>query len=326
MTDTRFRPSPETTLRAELHALSRADRNRVQQIVDGRLAPTADALEDLGSARRVAVLEAAYDQLRYEYLAGQVTEQASRSLSRQILIARSRLGKSEEGRGPETVEIEVPKVRPDQGHRSALFTLGAGWRDDEAFIDLRLRPAFHGLMDADGGYPEHMQMRFLDTRMRIYPETGRVRLQELTVFEALSLSPRSRVFKPWAWSLGTGLDTRRRRERGRDDLKDTAVWRSQLGVGLSWDPLPAVLLYGLADARLDVGPDLDDNVSFGPGARLGVFAGRRERRWKGHLFGEVTRFALGETTTWLRAGVELRLATSANTALMLRGQCQPDSR
>jgi len=71
--------------------------------------------------------------------------------------------------------------------------------------------------------------------------------------------------------------------------------------------------------RLDVGPDLEDDVSLGPGARLGLFVGRAETRWKGHLFGEVTRFAVGDTTTWLRGGVEARLATSRNTALTLEG-------
>jgi hypothetical protein len=38
-----------------------------------------------------------------------------------------------------------------------------------------------------------------------------------------------------------------------------------------------------------------------------------------HVFGQVTRFALGETTTWLRGGVELRVTTSANTALVFEG-------
>jgi hypothetical protein len=272
-------------------------------------------LEEIPPLRRARILDVAYEQLRYEYLAGQVSEDESRGLSRRILIARSRVGRLAPGEDPATIEVEVPDVRPDQGHDSSLFALSAGWRDDEAFIDLRLRPAFHDLMDNSGGYPEFMQIRILDTRMRIYPESGRVRLQELTLLEVGSLGPRSRVFKPWAWSGKTGLRTRRVPDDG--DLDDAPVWGTQIGAGLAWDPHPAVLLYGLADVRLDVGPDLEDDVSLGPGARLGLFVGRAETRWKGHLFGEVTYFAAGDTTTWLRGGVAARLATSRNTALTL---------
>jgi hypothetical protein len=144
-----------------------------------------------------------------------------------------------------------------------------------------------------------------------------VRLQELTLFEIASLSPRSHAFKPWALSAGTGLRTRRVRDDG--DLDDAAVWGTHFGAGLAWDPHRAILLYALANLRLDVGPDLEDDVSFGPGARLGAYAGEREARWRGHVFGEFTRFAAGDTTTWIRGGAELRLMTSRNTSITVEG-------
>jgi hypothetical protein len=317
VTSTRYRASPETKLRSALRSLSRGDRRRVRAIVEGRLAPADQALEEIQPPRRVRILDLAYDQLRYDYLAGNVSEADSRGLSRRILIARSRVSGFTPDESATAIDVEVPTVSPDQGHDTSLVGLGAGWRDDESFIDFRLRPAFHGLMDNGGGYPEFMEVRILDTRLRVYPESGRVRLQELTLFETASLSPRSHAFKPWALSMGTGLRTRRVRDHG--DLDDAAVWGTHIGAGLAWDPHRAILLYGLSDLRLDVGPDLEDDVSFGPGVRLGVFAGRREARWKGHLFGEFTRFAVGDTTTWLRGGAELRLMISRNTAVAIEG-------
>jgi hypothetical protein len=310
---TRFRASPETKLRAGLRSLTHGDRSRVQAIADGRVDPNNAALEELPTPRRARILDLAYDQLRYDFLAGNVSEAESRGLSRRILIARSRAPVG----APAVIEYEVPQVRPDQGHDTSLVALSAGWRDDESFIEFRLRPALHDLMDNSGGYPESMEVRILDTRLRVYPESGRVRLQELTLFETISLSPRSHSFKPWAWNTGTGLRTRRVRDDG--DLEDAAVWGTHIGAGLAWDPHPSVLLYGLPNARLDVGPDLEDDVSLGPGARLGIFAGRHEARWKGHLFGEFTRFVVGDTTTWFRGGADVRLTTSRNTALTLEG-------
>ncbi len=313
----RYRPSPETQLRAASRSLSRPDRKRARSIAQGRLDPADDSLDEIPPERRARVLDVAYDQLRYEYLAGQVSDEASRGLSRRILIARSRIEGLAVETGSDAVEIETPGTSPDQGHETSLLALSGGWRDDEAFIDIRLRPALHGLMDNSGGYLQHTQIRLLDTVMRIYPESGQVRLQELTLLEILSLAPRSRVFRPWAWSVGTGLATRRLPEGGR--LEDSPVWATATGIGIALDPAPAVLLYGLADLSLDVGPDLEDKVSFGPGARLGAFFGGVESRWKVHAFAEVTQFVAGDTTTSIRAGSDLRWITSRNTALIVEG-------
>jgi hypothetical protein len=317
VTSTRYRASPETKLRAALRSRSRGDRRLVRMIAEGRLAPADEALEEIPPPRRARILDLAYDQLRYDYLAGNVSEADSRGLSRRVLIARSRVSGIAPDEDSAASDVEVPTVRPDQGHDTSLVALSAGWRDDESFIDFQFRPALHGLIDNSGGYPEFMEVRILDTRLRVYPESGRVRLQELTLFETVSLSPRSHASKPWAWSTGTGLRTRRVRDDG--DLDDAAVWGTHIGAGLAWDPHPAILLYGLPDLRLDVGPDLEHDVSLGPGARLGVYAGRHEARWKGHLFGEFTRFALGDTTTWLRGGAELRVMLSRNPAVSIEG-------
>jgi hypothetical protein len=206
-------------------------------------------------------------------------------------------------------------VRPDQGHDSSLFALSGGWRDDESYIELQWRPAYHDLLENSGGHLAEMQVRMLDTRLRIYPESGRVRLQELTLFEAGSLSPRSRVFAPWAWNTGTGVQTRRVSDNGGFD--DVMVWETHIGAGLAWDPHRSVLAYALTDARLDVGPGLDHDVSLGPGARLGLYLGPAEARLRAHLFGEVTYFALGDTTTRVRGGGEARISFSRNTAAHL---------
>jgi hypothetical protein len=278
----RYRPSPEAELRATLRTLSRADRRSVKEIARGHLDPEDEAVRSLPAEQRARLLEAAYDRLRYEYLSGQVSEEDSRGLSRRILLARSRAGKVAPEARAES-EVEVPEVRPDQGHDSMRLSVGSGWRDD----------------------------------MRIYPESGDVRLQELTLLEAVSLSPRSHVFKPWAWRFTLGVQTRRVPDRR--GLDDAYVWNSEFGAGLAWDAVPALLLYGLADARLDAGPDLEDDVSFGPGGRVGALLGGSGRRWKANVFGEIARFVAGETTTLVRGVAETRISLSRNTALVFQG-------
>jgi hypothetical protein len=309
---TRYRPSPATKLRAALRALSPEERSLLRDLVAGRREPSDDAVAALPPERRARLLDTAYDQLRYQYLAGAVTEDASRGLARRLLTERSRL--PGDGTG-DAAAVAAPAVRPDQGHASSLIALSAGWRDDESTLELRWRPAFHDLLEDASGHLAEMQVRILDTRLRVYPESGRVRLQELTVFEAGSLSPRSRVFAPWAWSTGTSVRTRRLPDGG--GLDDATVWSTHIAAGLAWDPLAALLAYGLADVRLDVGPRLAHDVALGPGARAGLYLGPAEARVRGHLFGEVSYFAVGDTTTWVRGGAELRITTSRNTAIQL---------
>lgn len=313
LVEARYRPSPETRLREALRSLPRSDRELVRRIAAGKLPPEDPTLAEIGTFRSARVLDVAYDQLRYEFLAGQVSEADSRALSRRILLARSRIAvdSAAEARPPE------PGTRPDLGHDSSLVALGAGWRDDESFLELRWQPAFHDLIAPSGGFPEHMEIRFLDTRLRVYPESGDVRLHELSLVQSSSLSPRSRIFRPLAWSFGTGLRTRRVPDN--DGLDDASVWGTRIGAGAAIDPTRSLLLYALADARADVGPDLDGSAALGLGARGGAYFGTGESRWKGHLFGEVTRYVAGDTTTESRAGIEARWSLSRNFALVLDG-------
>ncbi len=311
--ETAYRPSPETELRAGLGRLDADDRALVDAIVAGEIDPAGDRMQALPIDRAAQVLELSYDQLRYQYLSGATTEDESRQISYRILLARSRLGVA----GERTSETgEVPEVSPEQGHRSARLKVAAGWRDDEAYLDLGVRPALHALLDDARGYRDDMELRVLDATVRIFPESGDVRLQELTVVGATSLSPRSRIFRPWAWSFETGLATRRVADRS--DLDDASVWSTELALGLAYDPIPGLLLYGLADARLDVGPDLEDDVSFGPGARAGAYwaIGGRGRL---QILGEVTRFAVGDDTTRLRGGSRFRFSATRNTAVVAEG-------
>lgn len=308
-----YRPSPETELRHRLEQLSAEERDWVDAIVERGLGPNGVAVDELPPSRAAAILEVAYDRLRYEYLRGSIREEDSRRTSYQVLAARSRI---EVTPADSLAPIVAPETSPDRGHATARFSVAAGWRDDEVFVDLALRPALHALIDDSRGYRDDMELRILDTRMRIYPESGRVRLQELTLIGASSLSPRSRVFRPWSWRFGTGLATRR--VPGTRGLDDASVWRTDVAGGVSFDPLPGTLVYGLADLRLDVGSEMEDEVSFGPGLRLGVFlaAGRRGTV---ELFADVDFFVAGDQTTGASGGARFRYSTSRNTAVVVEG-------
>ena len=64
-----------------------------------------------------------------------------------LLSARSHLGQS----GVFLSQPQTP-VRPDYGHGSSKFSLGFGFADSRWVQEIRYRPVYHGLLDAEAGY------------------------------------------------------------------------------------------------------------------------------------------------------------------------------
>ena len=168
VTDVRYRPSAATRLRYAASLLSRDERRLALAIAAGDVAPDAPQVQALPPASRAALLDVAYDLLRYRYLGRDVERDASAGLARQILLARSQVGVR--GAPPEPPR---PAFRPDEGHDTARASLGRRRRSAVTpFVEARFRPAFHDLLDPRGGYVRGAQIDFFDTALRVYPGVG----------------------------------------------------------------------------------------------------------------------------------------------------------
>jgi hypothetical protein len=205
-------------------------------------------------------------------------------------------------------------VQPEDGHGTALVALGGGVEDDEGFIELRVRPALHGILDPVAGFPGDSMISFLDTRVRVFPSSGRVRLEELVLAELRSTTPRDDFFRPRSWGLETGIRTRLYPEDD-GDLDRDLVWRSGGSVGLTYAPGDGpVVLYGLAEAWLEMGSGFDHGWAVGPGVELGLEVATPGDRWKGRLFARGARFLAGDRETDLEFGLGQRLTLTRSTA------------
>lgn len=309
-----YRPSATTKLRQAADDLPSEARRLAVSLAKGEVGLDDPRLEAMPPRQRALTLTVAHDYLRYSYLSRSVDRQPGAERARQLLIALSRLPDTENLAPP----VPRPAVRPDQGHRTARLAVGAGWRDQRAFAQMRLRPSFHDLLDPMGGYIRGAQIEFLDAAVRVYGD-GEVRLHEFTLIDILSLAARDDLFQPISWSFrtqaksillkGTGHDS------GIDHLGEDYVWHTQGGVGLAYDLPAAGLAYGFLQAGLDVGPALTDSFSVGPGAEVGTYFDFFEDRWRSQLFAEVLELALGEQHTSSRFGMAQRLTLGAQTAL-----------
>jgi hypothetical protein len=306
--EVRYRPSPATELAVMLGALAPASRSLALALARGEAPPDDARLGSLAPEERGAVLGAAYEALRYAFLQEEVSEEESRERSYRLLVARSR---SPRGGTP---QVEVPAVRPDEGHGTALVALGGGVEDREGFVELRLRPSFHGVLEPDAGFPGDSSISVLDTRLRYFPGSGRVRLEELVLVELQSNTPRDDFFRPLSWGLETGIRTRLFPDSD-GDLDRRLVWRTGGSLGLTYQPRRGPLrFYALADARLEVGSAFDAGFALGPGAELGVELTPPGDRWQARLFGRATRFLAGDHETQLQAGLGQRLTLTRRTA------------
>jgi hypothetical protein len=304
----RYRASPATALAAMLRALEPDAMELTLALARGEVEPDDPRVTRLDAEERGAVLGAAYEALRYAFLQEEVGEEVARERSYRLLVARSRAAPGGAPRVPR------PERRPDQGHGTALVALGGGVEEGEGFLELRVRPAFHGLLDAEAGFPGDSTIGFLDTRLRVFPGTGRVRLEELVLVELRSTTPWNQLFRPRSWGLETGIRTRLHPDAD-GDLERHSVWRSGGSLGLTYAPGEGpVTLYGLADAWLEVGSGFDSHWALGPGWELGLELGTPGDRWKGRLFARGAHFLAGDRETDLELGLGQRLTLSRSTA------------
>lgn len=309
----RYRPSSATRLRHRASELPGAQQQLALALARGDLAPDASELTALPDPQRGAVLTLAYDALRYRMMRRDETADATRGRALALLAARSRAAPPRDA-----PEVPVPVVRPEQGHATRRAALETGVWNREPYLEFRLRPAFHQLMDPQGGYTRGAQIQFLDVAVRVLPRRHRVRLQEIRVLDIVSQSPRDRVLRPLSWRLATGLGTRLIPD-GEGDLEAASVWRNEAGVGLSY-ARGSWSGYAFADGLLEFGPELAGSVAVGPGASLGGYCGDERDFWRGHLFAGLTRFVAGETGLVMRGGLEQRLRFGHRMSVSLSTQ------
>lgn len=315
-TQASFRPSAVTRISAHARALTRDEQQLARGLASFAIEPDADEIRALGDESRARVLELAYDLLRHG--AKTETADADRPHSLALLRARSRIPlRSDPADAP-----PIPAVSPDQGHETARLRVGGGARDGRAYVEARLRPAFHDLLDPDGGYTRGAQIDFLDVALRWYPAEQQLRLQELTVLDIVSLAPRDALFHPISWQIRTGVVDWLVPHDG--ELHPASLWRSAGGAGLTTALGPHGLAYAFAEASADVSSRISPAYAIGPGASAGVIFSDLADRYRLHLSASATRYVAGDVRTALSLALDQRLRLSHALSLELRVAAEHD--
>jgi hypothetical protein len=310
-TEPSWRPSAATRIAARGRTLEPASLRLARELAAGVRTPDDPAVAGLPDPERASLLLLAYDLLRLGAKAE--TADADRPRSLALLRARQRTGV----RGDPVPAARRPSVSPDTGHRPARVRLGAGVRDERAFVELRARPAFHDLLDPPGGYLRGAEIDFLDVAVRVYPGHGDVDLHALTLVEIVSLAPRNALFRPVSWRVRTGL-TSRLAPRAGGGFGDAWFWDLSGGAGLAAALGERLLAYAFAEAQAETSPRLSPALAVGPGASAGLLAGGTEDRWRAHLRARAAYLPLGDAHRTVTLALEQTLRLGPDLALELR--------
>lgn len=257
-----YRPALSTVLASQAASLPRSGLERALRLARGELATNAPALPQTDRREQARELQVAHDYLYYEYLGQRLPRETALPRARELLVARSKVGGS-----ADFPAVPRPHTAPDEGHKTRRVSFGVIAEEGRTAAHLRIRPAYHDLLDAPAGYGAGAQIKFLDVGLSLDLERGDARLEDLRVIDIVSLAPRDEVFKPVSWRFGTGL------RRPQAPLFDPDAAGLGLyfegGPGLAWGSAQR-LGYVHALASLDLNPDLERDHSAGVGTAVGM--------------------------------------------------------
>lgn len=279
-----YRPAAATVLRHRLKQLSVARYELVQDLAYRRVPLDDTRLAALAPAEQAAVIEATYEYADYRRLVMHDQSPTTATYLRSLLLVRSRLPTTE------LPAVPMPSVRPDQGHGSARVDTGGGYEGGVNYTNVRMRAAYHDLLDLESGYNRGAQIEYFALELRRY-EGKSTRVEELRLLDILSLTPRDAFFNPWSWKINSGA-VRRRLPNSAAPL----VARVNGGMGFSWETsmVPDSLVSLLMEGTLDIKDEFEHGYALGAGPSLSWLKDLTPS-WRLHLYLRHQRFGMGHT-------------------------------
>jgi hypothetical protein len=254
-----FRPSKATRLLAMSEQLPENLRQRALAVARGNTEPQSIATDDTLpiAVRRLSLdLSADYTQYLYTDLALTQDEYARRYIG--ILRERSKLGSREEREF-----VITPPAPPEQGHGPGLIAPGVGIENGDAFLSLRGRVAYHGLLDNDTGFNRGAQIMFLNSEGRWNAETEDFELRFADIVHVESIAPRTDLFAPVSWRVRLGFT-----QMDMMDQQNGLIFSAQTGGGAAWEIGQRQLFWAMLESEIHLGDRYEHYAAIGPGASI----------------------------------------------------------
>ena len=301
----RYRPSKATRIAALAARMDAHEIAVARELLADRLEIAALADSGLSAEGQMRVLDVAIETSEFRYYRKELDQAAYQRRSLELLGARSQLGRA----GEDYLALPDPG-RPDRGHGSNRLALGLGLRDGAWYQELRLRPAYHNLLDADQGYLAGSQIDFFSLALRYTPERERAELKSFDFIDIVSLSPRHPFFQPVSWKVTTGFH-----QRPFDDGDDHLVYRLNPGGGFTWGE-SRLMGYLMVETDALAGGRFRHGHAIGLGGSAGVLANPLPA-WKLQLTARQLWYELGDRHNALEVALRQNFRIDESLSLVL---------
>ncbi|HET6284630.1 MAG TPA: DUF4105 domain-containing protein [Polyangia bacterium] len=313
------RPSLLSVMRSRRESLNAAEIGAAEAwaLADPTDPAPAAAVAPLPRPRQAAVIDAAYDYLRFREGLHAEPSDGFKKRERRMLLARGRLELP-----PQDLVARPDIDAPETGHTTVRLGLGSGVSDHAGgFETLTIRAAIHDYLDPMRGYPADARLQMGDLRLRFSNRDRAVRLDRLDAVDIVSAAPFDRWVRGASWKVWMGADNAREQGCERPGSPH-AGWRCLYGGLTTGGGVAArfgqrrILLLLLAETDLGVGPAFSDahNVRAGLGGEA-LLAGGAGERWRFELGARGIYYPLGARGTVLRTRVAQSLALSSRFSL-----------
>jgi len=307
ITDALYRPSRTTKIKYLVSGLPEDAQELALALAGGDIRQDTFAGKEISTMQKMRTFELAGEYLQYLYTRGDLPEKTYQQRFLHILQARSTLGMAED-----EAMYEIPEpLQPEKGHRSNRLALGAGVKDDRFFEEIRLRPAYHHLMDNDNGYVEGAQLIFADVALRYYPSDNKVALESLDVIDIFSLTPRDKFFHPISWKIKTGL-----RRFADQNKRDRLVYQINPGGGFALRNDILGMMYVMLETDLVLSGGLKGNYAAGAGGSAGIVTCPKNF-WKVHVFARGLYYGFEDHFNAFEASLQQNLTIDSNRGVLL---------
>ena len=321
-----YRASSGVMLNQQQEQLTDTQKDWAKQITEAPALINSAEFNQLPEFERAQILEVSISYLRYLVVKKKQNSPENRKKSLALLSARSRIPVQDV-----FDPIVEPDIRDDEGHFTHRATVALGQQNNDEFIDLQMRMAYHELMDLPDGFIRggQIEMGALTLRgINKYARSGSkedeafaLQLQRFSIINILSLGSRDHFQQPISWRVNTGFD--------RFILEGSDLFAHlDVGGGYSFDvdfggeqsTTDLGQVYGLLEARLKASGQFDDGYQLSAGAQVGwLYQGSQ---WQMNVYGSWLPSVLGEDFDYQDTVVALGSKLDKNLQLRLEAKKQ----
>ncbi len=301
-----FRPSAISRLRNRISYCSENVQKLAKKITERQIAISDNEVAQLAPQTKAQVFDLSYDYLDYKLQSLSERDPQQERFALEILKARSTTDVADSVLPP-----PIPATRPDQGHKGNKIDISYGFSDESSIMDFGFRPTFHTLNDPEAGYTPGSQINMLGAQGRLQAGRG-VQLQNLTILDLTSITPRNRFLKPLSWNFHMLLE-----EDQIPDEKYDHTFKMGVGGGWAWELSENAWFWTLASPELKAGHWLAPDYAFGGGPRSGLLFSATDK-FSALIEARFNRYLLGDVHNDARLSIAPTYSLSRNTALFVK--------